>query len=518
MKLRFLIPFFALFFLLSCGDDPVSPEAENDNQSHGQEEGGKVVPDDENSDNENGNGGKSDSEHGSETCDDCDEDDEDVFEPEETDNTADDSDTAADADADPADSGDDQDTAPEQDDADSEFDDDDDSDTGDNDADTESGDDDTDPGSDTGEEDELEVVLPYNGGKVYKTIKLNTAINKIDVLFLVDLYSSISAAHQNLKDNVKTAIVDEITSKIPDSAFGLVEFGTFEQDVFVLEQAVTTDRNLVGTKFKNIVSGTKGSRVYHNFALWEAAAGIADYEQIAYKNSIGETSYMSINVPAVDCTGQEGSIGGGCFRENAMPVFVMASSRKFNDMTYDNFGEWKQGTKKTRPIAAAEMNGIYAKFLGVTLTTTSTTNPKDDFKYIAEQTKSQTMSNENFNIAVSHNDETLSTQIADAIKNLTDNIKLNVKAVFTHNENEYGVENTTAFVKSWDPGMSNDNYMKAGDTASFDITFENTIHENNDCEPHIFYITVEAKGEGMVLDSRKIKVIVPGKECSEPLR
>lgn len=90
MKLRFLIPFFALFFLLSCGDDPVSPEAENDNQSHGQEEGSKVVPDDENSDNENGNGGNSDSEHGSETCDDCDEDDEDVFEPEETDNTADD--------------------------------------------------------------------------------------------------------------------------------------------------------------------------------------------------------------------------------------------------------------------------------------------------------------------------------------------------------------------------------------------------------------------------------------------
>ena len=270
---------------------------------------------------------------------------------------------------------------------------------------------------------------------------------------------------------------------------------------------------MLKNKIDAIAPKTTGLKRYHTHALWEAATGEADYEQVAYKNSIGETSYMSINVPAADCSGQEGTIGGACFREGSMPLFIMATNSAFNDLTYDNFGEWKQGEKKTKPKAAEKMNGINAKFIGFSLTTLSTSNLPKDLGYISENTNSLTLSNENF--VVSETSGNWAAKIAETVTNLTENIKLKVKAEFKHVDNEYGVADTTQFIKSIYPEA--EQTVKAGTKLIIEtVTFENKIHENNDCGPHTFYITVEASGEGLVLDSREIKVVVPGIECPDP--
>lgn len=531
MKLKFLLPFFALIFILSCGDDPDDFVPNDDDSIYGTQDDDNSLPDAENS----GNGEQNDSENSDTEADTGDDsgtngDSDNTTTDNET--TSDDAETTPDNDTDTT-PDDDTDTTPDDadstdDSGDPQTDDDADSDTGDNDADTESGDDDADSGSDTGEEDELEVVLPYNGGTVEKTIKLNTKINKIDVLLMVELYSSMSAAHDNLKANVKTAIIDEIREKIPDSAFGLVTLGVVEAgNAYNLVQPITTDPNDVRNAVDGIAKITSGTRTYHGLALWEAASGEEDKEYLILcdNNAVCNAKYKTININAADCTGQIGNRGGACFRDNSMPVFVMAGTQTFNNFLRkknngDYYDEWRESAngntytlEKTAVKAAAKMSEINAKFIGISY---KTTNPANGFKSVAGNTLSQDTSGNNFNISVNADDETFSAQIAETVKNLTENIKLDVQAQFKHVDNGYGVENTVQFKKSIYPEAGKT--VKAGDTASFDITFENTIHENNDCEPHIFYITIEAAGEGITLDSREIKVVVPGIECPDPTR
>ena len=514
MKLRFLIPVFALLFIISCGDDPILPQTDTDNLAETQDESENSLNDDENftTDSDKTDDNTDTAHDDADSTDDSgdsqpDKDADNADSANDSDNnTPDDDDLTVDDDADTSYPANDADEQEDQDNPEADEDGITDNDNEQNDADQDSG---IEPEDD---EYDFEVVLPYNGDSVDKTIDFDTEIKKIDVLLLVDIgHTSMSTAHDNLKTN-KNDVISGIRAKIPDSAFGLINFGLFGENVYELAQPITTDANLIKNQIDAIAPKTTGLKRYHTHALWEAATGEADYEQVAYRNSIGETSYMSINVPAADCSGQEGTIGGACFREGSMPLFIMATNSAFNDLSYDNFGEWKQGEKKTKPKAAEKMNEINAKFIGFSMTTLSTSNLPKDLGYISENTNSLTLSNENF--VISETSDNWATKIAETVTNLTENIKLEVKAEFKHVDNEYGVADTTNFVKSFYPTAVQT--VKAGDTASFDITFENKIHENNDCTPHNFYITVEAAGEGLVLDSRRIKVIVPGQECSDP--
>ena len=546
MKLRFLIPVFALLFLLSCGDDPISSDEFNDEDQQAIENDENVPHDDENSAGGNDSDSNTDTTHDdadstndsgdSQSGNDADNadsnDDTSDSQPEnDSDNadSADDSDnnvpdnndTTGDDDADTSDTANDTDEQEDQDNPET----DEDSTT---DTDSEQNDADQDSGSET--EEELTVELPYNEDPVDLRVNLDTAIKKIDVLLMVELYSSMSAAHDNLKANVKTAIIDGIRAKIPDSAFGLVTLGVVEAgNAYNLAQPITTDPNLVRNAVDGITKITSGTRTYHGLALWEAASGEEDKEYLILcdNNAVCNAKYKTINISPVDCSGQIGNRGGACFRDNAMPVFVMASTQNFNNFLRkknngDSYDEWRESAngntytlEKTAVTAAAKMNEINAKFIGVSY---KTNNPENGFKSVAGNTASQDTANpaNNFNISVAADDDTFSVQIAEAVINLKENIKLEVKAEMKHVDNEYSVADTTSFVKSFYPTAVQT--VKAGSAASFDVTFENKIHENNDCAPHIFYITVEAAGEGLVLDSRDIKIVVPGRECTESLK
>ena len=531
MKLRFLIPVFALLFILSCGDDPILPQTDTDNLAETQDESENSLNDDENftTDSDKTDDNTDTAHDDADSTDDSgdsqpDKDADNADSANDSDNnTPDDNDLTVDDDADTSDPANDADEQEDQDNPEADEDGITDNDNEQNDADQDSG---IEPEDD---EYDLEVVLPYNGDSVDKTIDFDTEIKKIDILLMVERYSSMSAAHDNLKANVKTAIIDGIRAKIPDSAFGLVTLGVVEAgNAYDLAQPITKDTNSIRNAVDEITKITSGRRTYHGLALWEAASGEADREYLILCDSTAVCNppdYKTINISPVDCSGQIGNIGGACFRDNAMPIFVMASSQNFNNFTRkkfndDYYDEWRESVngntytlEKTAVTAAAKMNEINAKFIGVSY---KTNNPENGFKSVAGNTASQDTANpaNNFNISVAADDDTFSVQIAEAVINLKENIKLEVKTKFKHVGNAYGVENTPDFVKSIYPEAGKT--VKAGDAASFDVTFENKIHENNDCTPHNFYITVEAAGEGLVLDSRRIKVIVPGQECSDP--
>lgn len=560
MKYRFFVLIFsAMFLFFGCSGEDPEEIIYDDNDSFSEvPEGGETLPDEVNSDDENGNGGSSDADKDSEKTDadsgsesgttdneqnssDSDgepggESDSDAVpggdadsDGESTSNDEDsvtDFDEAVDADSDTDTGSNDEDNVTDSDetsDADT------DSETTDADADSDSETPDSDADSDADSiEDELTVVLPYNGDPVDKVLTLETKINRIDVLLMVDRSGFISTEHQNLKDNVKTAIVDGIQAKIPDSAFGVVKFGVFEnQDAYELPQHITTSANKIKNAVDGIATATGGNRTYHGLALWAAASGEADNEHLVYFDSSNFRHDVSLHLDEADCSAQIGSIGGACFRENSMPVFVMATAKEFNTFTRNKnnggkYDEWQiiddsYTKEKARSHAADKMNEIHAKFIGVTVSgTSSSTNPKSDFEYIAKQTKSQdTAAAPNyFNISVEDGDSEFSSKIAEAVKNLTENIRLDVKAEFRHNGNDYGVADTTEFVESFYPESVQT--VKAGTQLILDtITFKNDVYQNDSCEPHTFKVTVEVTGEGLVLDSRDITVIVPGKDCGD---
>lgn len=473
MKIRYSLLFLVIFLVFSScgGDDPITA-TENTGENGS-----------ENNDDPENNGGSENNDNSLP----------DIPSDEETDDSdAGDNGSAHGDDADSTDSADDPDDPQSDDDGDSG------SGTTD-DTDTESGE----------ESDELTIELPYNAPAVDKTITLNTKINKIDVLLMVDRSGLMATAHANLKANVKTAILDAIRAKIADTAFGLVKLGVVENgDAYELSQYITTDDNKIRNAVDTISSATNGSETYHNLALWEAATGEANTETIVYANPKSAKN----EIAAADCSEQEGSIGGACFRENSMPVFVMMTNDKF--LIQSKLGtNWSTGSYKTNSMVNDRMNAINAKFIGVYVETNSSTDPAQDFERIAKATDSIKAADSYFNTSVSADSADFSAKIAEQVNSLTENILLKVNAGFKHAGNEYGVKNTADFVKSFYPAAAQT--LKTGTPASVDITFENKIHENTTCDPHKFHIAVEATGEGLVLDSRTITVVVPGKDCGE---
>ena len=504
MKYRFLILVLVLVFaVLGCGDDPDEfLQNDDDGISETGDETGEL-PDSVNADDESGNGGadeesgKPDSgeEEGKTDNDPGNGDTSDTGANDDGGDAAPDGDDSADtSDTDTNDTGSDTDTNDTAADTDT-------NDTG---ADTDTND--TDSDTDSGEED-LTIELPY-GSTVDKKITLSTKINKIDVLLMVDRSGLMSAAHNNLKANVKTAIFDAIREKIADPAFGLVKLGVVENgDAYELAQYITKDPNDLKNAVDTISSATNGSETYHNLALWEAATGEANTETIVYANPKSAKNAIA----AADCSGQEGSRGGACFRENAMPVFIMMTNEKFWEKSKLG-SNWSTGSYKTNSIVNDSMNAINAKFIGVYVETNSSTNPAQDFERIAKATDSIKAADSYFNTSVSADSTDFSAKIAEQVNSLTENILLKVKADIKHVDNEYGVADTTKFVKSFYP--SNPQTVKAGTPLILDtITFENKDYDNPDCEPHNFKVTVEVTGEGLVLDSREITVVVPGKDC-----
>ena len=110
MKLKFLLPVFALLFILSCGDDPVLPETDLDSEASDNNE--NIVPDNENSENGNDSDTDSNSEKTDDNADSTDDSgdsqpDKDANDTDPADdsenNTPEDNDTAADDDADTSD-------------------------------------------------------------------------------------------------------------------------------------------------------------------------------------------------------------------------------------------------------------------------------------------------------------------------------------------------------------------------------------------------------------------------------
>lgn len=354
-------------------------------------------------------------------------------------------------------------------------------------------------------EDTFYVLLPYNGEPVVQHLKFSTDIQKVDVLIMVDLSGSMMDEHANLKNGIKNTIIDGVRNEIPDSAFGLVKFGTLQDDPYILAQPITMNADAVKSAVDGITD-CNGSDEYHTHALWEAACGEGDYEDIKTSNMFGTctatTQHSDFTVAPVNCSGQLGSIGGACFRDEALPIFIMASDEGFTD---DDFCGWKDGSRKNRDMAIEKMNAINAKFIGL-----DSGSSMSDFNYISDGTGSNDGAGTRFNFSVNADGTGFSNAIVDAVIALTNNIQIDITTKVKHVPNEFGVEDTTKFVKSVSPESFPD--VKPGQEVTFDVTFENTFYKNESYESKVFTATISVLGDGAFLDMRDVVIVVPGRD------
>ncbi|MBR4530873.1 hypothetical protein IKO70_00475 [bacterium] len=355
-------------------------------------------------------------------------------------------------------------------------------------------------------EDTFYVLLPYQGDPVVQHLKFSTDIQKVDVLIMVDLSGSMMEEHDNLKNGIKSTIIDGVRNEIPDSAFGLVKFGTLESQTYSLAQPITTDADAVKSAVDGI-SDCGGSEEYHNLALWAAASGEYKYEDIKMPGDILKCSSLiagneSVTINPPDCSAYPGNIGGACFRDESLPIFIMASDEDFAD---GDWCGWDSGSRTTRDMAIAKMNAINAKFIGL-----DSGNSTSDFNYISDGTGSNDGAGTRFNFKVNADGTGFSNAIVDAVIALTNNIQIDITTKVKHVPNEFGIEDTTKFVKSISPETFQN--VKPGQEVTFDVTFENDFYKNESYESKVFTATISVLGDGAFLDMRDVVIVVPGRD------
>lgn len=135
------------------------------------------------------------------------------------------------------------------------------------------------------------------------------------------------------------------------------------------------------------------------------------------------------------------------------------------------------------------------------------------FNYISDGTGSNNGAGTRFNFKVNADGSAFSDAIVDAVISLTNNIQIDITTKVKHVPNEYGLDDTTKFVKSVSPDSFPD--VKPGQQVTFDVTFENNFYENDSYESKVFTATISVLGDGAFLDTRDVVIVVPGKDYND---
>ncbi len=348
------------------------------------------------------------------------------------------------------------------------------------------------------------VILPYNNtDHEIRELDFSTDITKADILFMVDLSGSMDGEISNLKSGISNTLIDSIKNKIPDAGFGINTFDDYADHGDKgtrINQYITTNESTIKSAV-NTINTNNGAWEPHINALYYSA-----------KNESHGTAGV------VDCSLYEGSIGGACFRDGALPIFIMMTDESF----VNNYNQ------VTIQQAYDAMNQINAKFIGINSGTDSTLT--SNLKAVSTNTGSVDASNNPFFYTISSNGSGLSTQIADGVSYLASNVPLDVLTTKESIVNAQNID-VTQFIKAVKPNKrtltdtsvvtcssdcSETTFfsVKPGTTVTFDIDFYNDFFEPTTTETTAFRAKINVFGEGSILDVREVYIIVPGKDSN----
>ncbi|MFO8072839.1 MAG: hypothetical protein R6V85_13280 [Polyangia bacterium] len=344
------------------------------------------------------------------------------------------------------------------------------------------------------------VILPYQApNHEYRDLDFGTDITFADVMIMVDLSGSMIGEHDNLKSDINSVVIGGITQEMSQAGFGLVKFGTWDDfsSLYNVARTITLDPAQVQSAV-NTITDCGGADEGHAEALWQVSTG-AGYDNDGY------------TIPQADCSSSLGSEGGGCFRPEAMPIYIMATDEAFLGSP----------PAHTRAEAITAMNDLGSKFIGID---SGGGAANGDFNAISSGTNSVDSQNQPFNFEISSDGNGLSGAVVDAVLDLTANIQLDVTTEPESIENPHQVD-TTGFIKAIVPTAAappeNVNSMDQttfygvvpGTMVTFNVDFYNDIFEPEEPEATLFEALINVVGEGTDLDSREVYIIVPGKDA-----
>lgn len=396
------------------------------------------------------------------------------------------------------------------------------------------------------------VVLPYNAQEeVNRSLLFNTDIKKVDVGVLLDLSGSMDQEMANLKKEIKSRIIEDLPKKVEgmDVALGLVHFRDMVSDgIFEIDQTITTDGAKVQTALDNLPA-TNGGTEPQQEALYQGATG----EGLANVSYCSDPMCMmptKLNVPKADCSKAEGKIGGFCFRELSMPIFIHITDESFPvigvkgtpscTLQSNVDGCWGDLNIKGHDLdqATNAMNGINAKFIGIDSgfdcsqvdpndptkcvgTFSKTEYSKKDFETIAQKTSSLDKSGNPFLYHTENFDGSgLSDKISDAVVEMTKFIQMDV-TTSTQSDEQCNNKSAADFVAGAIPDIADPadgieskdekTFFKVqpGTKVTFDVRFYNDFCKNDSSDPKIYKARIRVLGNGAFLSSKEIQVIVP---------
>ncbi len=381
------------------------------------------------------------------------------------------------------------------------------------------------------------VVLPYNANwNASRTWEFDTDISKIDVAFMLDLSGSMEEEQQNLKDKIKTDVVEKVKTLHEgtlDAAYAFVHFMDFgnEMDkVYKVDTLVTTDIDELKAAIDSTPTPYGGTEcdwlVLYAATISEDIYGPCSTEpEVAWMPGMSSEK-ATCNIPLPDCTGREGNRAGLCFREKAMPILIQITDEGPTDTYMPPYNE------KASDLAIQTMAAQNAKFIGIDSSKTSGTKVITDyFEAVASATGTLDASGKSFNFAVGSDaiaadGKAMSEKIGEAIESLTSFVQMDVWVAGNSNELCNGTDMSVANfilggipVKAEPPeGASIDTAnmkfrdVNPGTVVTFDVQFHNDFCPNPTNAPVLYKAEAMVLGEGAYLSKKEVQIIVPESE------
>ena len=366
------------------------------------------------------------------------------------------------------------------------------------------------------------VVLPYQAPEeVVRTLDFSTKIEKVDAAIMIDLSGSMGEERQNLIDNIQTQIIGGIKEVIDDSGFGLIHFmdlGPMSglNKYYGIDSFISTDAEAVKTAVGNLPD-TTGASEPHYLVLHQAARGDGLVAGLREAGDDFNPMPFNVNILPPDCSMYEGSIGGLCFRELAMPIFIMITDEEMQD--------YKVAQSNPERILSEEafegMNNINGKFIGVDTSGLENSVVMDDYIIVSQRTTSLDKNGDHFSFMIpSDGSVDMSAMIKDAVVELTSFIQMDVWTEYS-SEEECDGHNAAEFVLfskpiKADPADAVESFddqkfykVDPGTTVTFDVRFENTFCENKTDEHKLYTAKILVVGDGAFLSMREIQIIIP---------
>jgi len=366
----------------------------------------------------------------------------------------------------------------------------------------------------------LYIVVPQRS-VTSESFTFTTEIGRADLVFVLDTTGSMGPTLTSLATDF-TTVVQEVSSIIPDAAFGVVTFkdynasgmGSGGDRPFVLEQQVTTRRDRVQEVLNGLRDGSGGDLPESAMeALYQSASG-QGFDQdcdLAWDTNTDVAPFLASAQDVFQGTvdgsydssdTSTGLLGGVGIRQYALPLFVWTTDTDFRDPDDGEpaAGSCENAAGEGRVVSA--MNALGGKLLGINAG--SETGLTEQMIQLAGGTSSY---------ADLDGDGELDPLVfsSQGGREVVDAVVQGVTALHLSGEFqkvELRVDGDVwGFVRDVEPPLYTD--VRPGDALNFSISLYGASPATADDQ--IFTLTLVVVGDGSTsLDSRQILIVVPG--------